>query len=155
MSTTECTTITSRVPTRGPNRRFPEAMGVTMILGTPIGQAQHGAGAEHRALRAPERQHAIEPALAEQVEREPLQPEQHAVHRFSAAPRLAQRLDGLPAQPRDLRPRHVGDDVERPGEDAGIGDDGADAERLQAVAHVGDLGPLRVQRANEKDRLHG
>ena len=55
MSTTEWTTITSRVPTSGPNRRWPEAIGVTMILGMPIGSDSHGAGAEHRALGAAER----------------------------------------------------------------------------------------------------
>ena len=38
MSTTECTTMTSLVPTSGPKRRRPDAMGVTSTLGTPIGR---------------------------------------------------------------------------------------------------------------------
>ena len=38
MSITEWTTITSFVPTSGPNVRWPDAIGVTMIFGMPIGR---------------------------------------------------------------------------------------------------------------------
>ena len=37
MSVTECTTITSFVPTSVPNRRCPDAIGVTITFGIPIG----------------------------------------------------------------------------------------------------------------------
>ena len=90
MSTTECTTITSRVPTSGPKRRFPDAIGVTMIFGIPIGSDSMALAPSTAPSAPPRAQHAVEPAVAEQVEREPLQAEQHAVHRLAAAAGLAQ-----------------------------------------------------------------
>ena len=149
MSTTEWTTITSRVPTSGPKRRWPEAIGVTMILGMPIG-SDSMALAPSTAPSAPPRQTTPRAALAEQFEREPLQPEQHAVHRLAAAAGLAQRLDRRAAEPRHFGPRHVGHDVERTGQDAGVGDDRRQAERLQAIADVGDLRALGVEGADQQ-----
>ena len=138
MSTTECTTITSRVPTSGPKRRWPDAIGVTMIFGTPIG-SDSMALAPSTAPSAPPRHStpSSRPSRIE-VEREPLQAEQHAVHRLAAAAGLAQRVDRRAAEPRDLGARHVGHDVERPAEDAGVGDDASTGR-----APAGDRGRTR------------
>ena len=129
-----------------PEPRCPDAIGVTMILGMPIGSMQRIALAPSTAPSAPpsvRRRRGA--ALLEEIERQPLQAEQHAVHRFAAAARLAQRLDGRATEARHLGARDVGHDVERPGEDARVGDEVADAERLQAITDIGDLRALGVE----------
>ncbi len=154
MSTTECTTITSRVPTSGPNRRFPDAIGVTMILGMPIGRHSIALAPSTAPSAPPSVSTPSKAALAEQIEREPLQPEQHAVHRFTAAPGLAQRSMVLPpsraTSARDTSGTMSSGPARMPESATMV----ADAERLQAIANVGDLRPLRVERADEEDGLH-
>ena len=69
MSITECMTMMSRVPMSGPKCRSPEAMGVTMILGMPIGSA-FIAAAPSTAPSAPPRQSTPgDAALREEVQR--------------------------------------------------------------------------------------
>ena len=65
MSTTEWTTITSRVPTSGPKRRWPEAIGVTMIFGMPIGSDSIALAPSTAPSAPPRRQHAVELAVAD------------------------------------------------------------------------------------------
>ncbi len=88
------------------------------------------------------------------LEREPPQAGQHAVHGLAAAARRPQRLDRRAAEPRHFRARDVRDDVERPAENAGVGHDRPKAQRLEAVADVGDLRAFGIERADEEDRLH-
>ena len=76
------------------------------------------------------------------------------MHRLAAAAGVAQRVDRRAGEPRDLGPRHVGHDVERLAQDAGVGDDQSDAERPQAIAQIRDLRALGVERADEQDGLH-
>ena len=125
-----------------------------MTFGTPIGRPSIALAPSTAPSAPPRRDHAVELAVAIELEREPLQAGEHAVHGLAAAAGVAQRIDRRPAEPRDFRARHVGYDVERPAEDARVGDDGAEAERLQAIANVCDLGALGIECADEQDRLH-
>ena len=117
-------------------------------------QGQHRAGAEHRAFGAAEGDHAVELALAIEVEREPLQAGEHAVDGFAAAAGVAERIERAAAEAGDFGARHVGYEVERTAQDARVGHDGAEAERMQAIPDVRDLGALGVKCADEQNRLH-
>ncbi len=155
MSMTECTTITSRVPTSGPKRRCPDAIGVTMILGMPIG-SDSIALAPRTAPSAPPRQST--PSSRRSRNRLSASRCSPSSMPCTASPRLPawrRRLDRLAAEPRDFGARHVGHDVERPGQDAGVRHDRRQAERLQPIAQVRDLRPLGVEGPNQQNGCHG
>ena len=128
--------------------------GVTITLGTPSGRPIIALAPSTAPSAPPSVSDRVELPVAISLERQPPQARQHAVHGLTAAARRPQRLDRRPAEPRDFRARDVRDDVERPAENAGVGDDRPQAQRLEPVADVGDLRALGIERADEEDRLH-
>ena len=155
MSTTECITQTSLSPTKSPNARRPEAHGDTSSFGTPTGSACI-AVAPSSAPSAPPRQ-------STPCDRGPSANRRTTISRTpsrisaTAAPREpAARTSSsvVPAGARRPRARVTSAAMPRLAEDARVDHDGVDAERRQAVAHVGDLVTLGVERADERDRGH-
>ncbi len=114
-------------------------------LGDSDRKAHDRARAEHRALGAADRGHAIQSSLTVEVLGEPPQTGEHAVHRLATAPGISERVDVGSGQPRDLRACHVRHDVERLTQDSRVGHDRRDAKSLDTIAQVRDLGAFRVQ----------
>ena len=151
MSTTECSTSTSDSPMNGAKARRPEALGETITFGTPSGSACIATAPRIAPFRAAEAEHAVEPALGAQPQARGAHALAHQLDRLAAAARRAHRVQRVPAGRGDLGARHVGDDPLRLAEDPRVDDDRLAAERADAVAHVRDLGALRVEGPDEDD----
>ncbi len=153
MSTTECITQTSLSPTKSPNRRRPDATGRDEQLRHADRQRLHRGRAEQAALGAAEAQHAVHAPVGELAHDDLAHALAHQRHGRAARARGPHVVELVPARARDRAPADVGRD-RRLAEDPGVDHDGADAERRQAVAHVGDLVTLGVERADQRDRRH-
>ena len=150
MSTTECMTSTSLSPTKGPNARRPEALGVTISLGTPTGSACIAA-APRRAPSAPPRQSTPSRRPSSQRRRQTARtPSCHQLDRRASAPRRPDALQLVAPLPGHLLPRDVGARA-RLTQDPRVDHDRPDSEAHQSLAHVGDLVALRVERADQRD----
>ena len=152
---TECTTITSRVPMSGPKRRWPDAIGVTMIFGTPIGSAII-ALAPSTAPSAPPRQTtpSSRPPRSSRARAAAARRACRAPPRRGCPPGAARRWSCPPSA------RHFGARrcrarcrAARPG--CRSRPRSCQAERPQPIAHVRDLAALGVERADEQNGLHG
>jgi hypothetical protein len=123
-------------------------------LGDADRERHHGAGGQDGAFGSPQADHAVQPPLGIEIERQLPQPGQHAVDRLAPAAGVAERVNGGAGEHRDFGARDVRHDVKRVAENAGIGHHGLHAEGVQTVAEVADFRAFGVERTDEQDGWH-
>ena len=150
MSTTECRTSTSLSPTKGPNARRPEALGVTISFGTPTGSACIAAAPQKSSLRPTQAEDSVQAAFEPEAKADRAHSLLHQLDRRPAASRRLDVLQLVAALAGHLLTGDVGARA-RLAQDPGVDDDRPDTQAGQSLAHVGDLVALRVERADQRD----
>ena len=95
---TECITVTSVSPTKGPNARRPEALGETISFGHADGQRVHRGGAQQGALRAAEAEDAADAAIGVQAQAGGPDALEHQLDGGAARARAAHVVEVVPAR---------------------------------------------------------
>ena len=114
----------------------------------------HRRRAKQGAFRASQAEGAVEAALEPEAEADRTHALLHELDRRAPAARRLDPCQLVAGLARHLLPRDVGRSAGL-AQDAGVDHDRPDAEARQPLAHVGDLGALRVERADERDMRLG
>src|SRR5262249_44562753 len=100
-------------------------------------------------------QGAVEPPLLPEPQAHGAYALAHQLDGLAAAPGGAHRVELVPPGRGDLRAPDVRDDVPPLAEDPGVDDDRRRPEVADPVAHVADLGALRVEGPDQDDARRG